>query len=308
MALAIRMALFLAAIVVVLLLAGRTSRAADECITEPNTAAPQGNHWYYRTDPTTQRQCWYLKPEGEKVRARAEQPTAAARSSPGPKLVSTPNSRLSEPAPVETAAIESKAARTDLPAAVEPSRLGTPNQRVGTDLSTTKEAMTGQALGSSSAEGSAKELSDVAMVATSNVATTERPPQSAIAFAYLLTILIAVLVLVGIIIRTIFRRQSGRTNVHDSSGLPSKSPRLDDQIESPSLSLAEHVERELSNWDAAANPGVARPKMDPITPLVRDTAADIEATVRLLLRELQLRLHHNETFRMPATQNTHLRS
>ena len=43
MALAIRTALFLAAIVVVLLLAGRTSRAGDECITEPNTAGAPRN-------------------------------------------------------------------------------------------------------------------------------------------------------------------------------------------------------------------------------------------------------------------------
>ena len=95
MNLSMRVILFLAAIFMVLgtevLLTGRASRAADDCITKPNAAPPQGSHWYYRTDRTTQRQCWYLKPEGEKVRATVDQPTAAAQppSAPKTKPVST---------------------------------------------------------------------------------------------------------------------------------------------------------------------------------------------------------------------------
>jgi hypothetical protein len=35
-----------------------TARAA--CLTAPNSSAPQNSHWYYRTDRTQQRKCWYL--------------------------------------------------------------------------------------------------------------------------------------------------------------------------------------------------------------------------------------------------------
>ena len=41
----------------------RTAHAA-ECLAKPNAPAPQGEHWYYRTNRATMRQCWYLGPEG----------------------------------------------------------------------------------------------------------------------------------------------------------------------------------------------------------------------------------------------------
>ncbi len=48
-----------------------TVRAADECIVKPNAQPPQGQHWYYRTDRDSNRQCWYLGPEGLGVRTGA---------------------------------------------------------------------------------------------------------------------------------------------------------------------------------------------------------------------------------------------
>jgi hypothetical protein len=48
-----------------------TVRAADECIVKPNSQPPQGQHWYYRTNPESKRQCWYLGPEGTTVRKKA---------------------------------------------------------------------------------------------------------------------------------------------------------------------------------------------------------------------------------------------
>src|SRR5260370_7835353 len=55
-------------------------RAADDCITKPNSAPPQGSHWYFRVDRTVRRQCWYLGPEGAKVQAG----TRLAESPPRP--------------------------------------------------------------------------------------------------------------------------------------------------------------------------------------------------------------------------------
>jgi hypothetical protein len=48
--------------------------AADECLTKPNSPAPQGQHWYYRIDHGNSRQCWRLGPEGLRVQKSAPQP------------------------------------------------------------------------------------------------------------------------------------------------------------------------------------------------------------------------------------------
>jgi hypothetical protein len=52
---------------------GGAEPAGDDCIVKPNSAPPQGSHWYYRVDRTANRRCWYLGPKGLKVR-QAESP------------------------------------------------------------------------------------------------------------------------------------------------------------------------------------------------------------------------------------------
>jgi hypothetical protein len=42
-----------------------TSRAEESCLLAPNAPAPQGNHWYYRTDSNSQKQCWHLRTDGQ---------------------------------------------------------------------------------------------------------------------------------------------------------------------------------------------------------------------------------------------------
>ena len=54
--------------------------AADECLTKPNSPAPQGEHWYYRLDHAANRQCWRLGPEGLRVQKSA--PQAEKESAP----------------------------------------------------------------------------------------------------------------------------------------------------------------------------------------------------------------------------------
>lgn len=50
------------------------SPAAD-CLASPKGAAPQGQHWYYRLERATKRQCWYLRAEGGKVTQSAQATT-----------------------------------------------------------------------------------------------------------------------------------------------------------------------------------------------------------------------------------------
>jgi len=51
-------------------MSAEATRAPDKCVTGPNASAPSGEHWYYRTDRATNRQCWYLAPHDTTVRAR----------------------------------------------------------------------------------------------------------------------------------------------------------------------------------------------------------------------------------------------
>jgi hypothetical protein len=60
-------------------------RASEKCLTAPNSPAPRDEHWYYRTDRATNRQCWYLGPRDATVRKRTkEEPKLSGLQSPLP--------------------------------------------------------------------------------------------------------------------------------------------------------------------------------------------------------------------------------
>ncbi len=48
-------------------------KAADDCLASPKGATPQGQHWYYRVERGTKRQCWYLRDEGPKAAQATQQ-------------------------------------------------------------------------------------------------------------------------------------------------------------------------------------------------------------------------------------------
>lgn len=51
--------------------------AADECLSGPKATTPAGQHWYYRIDRATKKQCWYLGEHGAKVNKMAASKPAA---------------------------------------------------------------------------------------------------------------------------------------------------------------------------------------------------------------------------------------
>jgi hypothetical protein len=62
--------------------------AATECLAAPKSETPPGGHWYYRTDRSTKRKCWYVGDASAKTskvatakpsRPAAPKPEAAAR-------------------------------------------------------------------------------------------------------------------------------------------------------------------------------------------------------------------------------------
>ncbi|MEY9184231.1 hypothetical protein ABIG06_005820 [Bradyrhizobium sp. USDA 326] len=56
--------------------------AASDCLTAPKGAAPQGQHWYYRLERTTKRQCWYLRAAGDKDSVKTAQTAQTTSDTP----------------------------------------------------------------------------------------------------------------------------------------------------------------------------------------------------------------------------------
>ena len=110
-----RTKLFLAAVLVIPLAISwteRASNAAEKCIAKPNAAPPRGSHWYYSVERSTRQKCWYLGPEGARVRASA--PRAAAARLPSPKPVTRPaENKPGAAAIAEPAASNAKTVKDD---------------------------------------------------------------------------------------------------------------------------------------------------------------------------------------------------
>ncbi|SCB19399.1 hypothetical protein GA0061098_1002474 [Bradyrhizobium shewense] len=80
-----------------------TANAAADCLASPKGAAPQGQHWYYRLDRTTKRQCWYLRAAGGKSSQTAQATTDAPEAdSAAPQAMQ--NARAEYTAPQTSAA------------------------------------------------------------------------------------------------------------------------------------------------------------------------------------------------------------
>ena len=71
---------------------------ADDCLTEPNSPAPQGSHWYYHIDRATQRKCWYVRAAdqpAQQAAAPAASDASAATAAPAAKKPATSSAPLS---------------------------------------------------------------------------------------------------------------------------------------------------------------------------------------------------------------------
>jgi hypothetical protein len=87
-----------------IILSGSPTLAGDECLAAPNSPAPPGSHWYYRSDRSTQRKCWYVRPEDRQD--RAEKSAAAAETAATNEPTKT--SRQTERADPRPAAVSNK--------------------------------------------------------------------------------------------------------------------------------------------------------------------------------------------------------
>jgi hypothetical protein len=92
--------------------ASTENTATADCLASPKGAAPQGQHWFFRVERVTKRQCWYLRAEGAKT-TQSAQATA-----------DTPNAAPTAPHSVQNAHAEYIAAQTG-PAASPPAPAAT---------------------------------------------------------------------------------------------------------------------------------------------------------------------------------------
>jgi hypothetical protein len=86
--------------------------AADDCLAEPKLQAGESGHWYFHTDRTTNRKCWYLDHRGIDVSHGA-----SPAPTPGPRVAeftTTPAEKIQEKRPDQRAAILDQAGRDAL--------------------------------------------------------------------------------------------------------------------------------------------------------------------------------------------------
>jgi hypothetical protein len=71
--------------------------SSTECLTTPNRESPQGQHWFYRMEPGTNRRCWFLRDQAERA-SQTVSPRASSSQSPFPNVVQ-PLPAATPPAP-----------------------------------------------------------------------------------------------------------------------------------------------------------------------------------------------------------------
>lgn len=83
---------------------------AVNCIAKPNGQPSQGQHWFYRTDRVTQRQCWYLAPQNADAHKSATKQSSTHKLSAAPRHPQRPTAAAAQ------AVNAASAAETDVPA------------------------------------------------------------------------------------------------------------------------------------------------------------------------------------------------
>jgi hypothetical protein len=246
----------------------QASRAADDCITKPNAPSPQGSHWYYRVDRATHRECWYLGAEGTKVHPRVRQAVSPVRP-PAPKPIAQPaaptaaEATTAEAAPAEITAGEARTAARD-DATADLSMRWSALPRSAASLDRAPASMSNSYAEEQPTTDSQDDMPLIWPIMTpQDLAAAEQAPRFTITFVQLAAALVAVLglaaLIIGLLVRPSAARRSNWPNARD-------------------------------RWGSAAHQDMARRTLKATS----DPAADIEASVRRLLHELQRRRHEHQ--------------
>lgn len=280
------------------------TNAADACQPAPKGAAPQGKHWYYHTDRSAGRKCWYLGDAGMKTTTSSaatkskSDPAPTARQDIDNARAEAPAPQASKPSvakpapPAEPEAASNAAPQTTETVTAQP----TPNPAASTPLLTERwpdaDAFhpTSQTTGQSSPLASSQPAtSDAALPApTMKPAATPPAPRAKsseqaadltpwrviLGVAFLVLALIAILTLVTF---RYFWRTGG--NVRTAPGQRRNIWGEAEDTETSSSSYTEMIAP--SRWASAARASRAPQDLDEIEQLLRRAARESENVISL---------------------------
>jgi hypothetical protein len=186
--------------------------AASDCLASPKGAAPQGQHWFYRLDRATKRQCWYLRAEGGKA-TQSAQATADTPDADSPAPPSVQNARAEYIAPQAAAAPNTPAAANAPPAAQQPSRTVADSnaEQPAVAARWPDAAATAAAPAPAPVAAAAKPAKPAAPVALAAADSTADKPTGSLQM--LLLVIGGALALAGLLASIIYRFAGGRVRV-----------------------------------------------------------------------------------------------
>src|SRR3954451_3969979 len=198
-----------------------TANAASDCLASPKGAAPQGQHWHYRLERATKRQCWYLRAEGGKATQTAQAaPDTPAADSAVPQQHSVQDARAEYLTPQSIAAVKTpaQAGPAPTPQAANPSADANAQQPAVAgrwpDASTASAAPTEQpspAPVAAAAQPTAKPAKSPAPMALAGADSTSDKQTGSLQM--LLLVIGGALALAGILASVIYRFAGGRMRV-----------------------------------------------------------------------------------------------
>jgi hypothetical protein len=235
--------------------------AADDCLAGPKDQTPQGGHWYYHIEHSTNRHCWYLKDEHDKL-SQIAPPNASPSATPIAPNTETPmqrsiaDARAELPAPQTPVGPDISLATGQPAPAASVNAPGTANSRPAADANTQQSIVASRWLDPSSVSssaGSGPVTGNSGAAAPSNSATALPPAIAAVPLAtadasaaeaekpsgsirMILLAIVGALSLAGLMGSAIFRfggntRRSGRREIRDdrraiwdSAGTDPRSP------------------------------------------------------------------------------------
>ncbi len=235
--------------------------AASDCLASPKGAAPQGQHWYYRLERTTKRQCWYLRAEGGKEPVKDSVKTSQG----APAVSETPRANPAAPPSVQNARAEyvapapsAPAPAPQVPAATEESSAQPPVTTRWPDATPTAPAPQATAQPAPMPPPpSAKPARSTGAVA---LAAAELPADKpAGSLQTLLLVIVGALALAGLIASLIYRFAGGRVRVQAADPRRAKwdnrEPLDPSDMRAPWLAapvaVSPHAQRRPVDFDAA---------------------------------------------------------
>ena len=195
--------------------AASTANAASDCLASPKGVAPQGQHWFYRLERSTKRQCWYLRAEGSKA-ASTTQTADGTQQPDSPPPQSVQNARAEYIAPQSGAAPIAQPAPAAAPPSTQPAPAASnePQQPTVTARwpdTTAAAAPPAPQPTAAAATASAQPPAAPAPVALAAAdSATDKPTGS---LQTLLLVIVGALALAGLIASMIYRFAGGRVRV-----------------------------------------------------------------------------------------------